>query len=117
MEINVDRIRSNAQKATTEDLLDRVTVYRHEMELAALPVLEAEIASRGISGEDVEAHLDARKGAMNREDGTVVKCAKCHRPAMSEGWGWHWMFGKIPVFPRRFAWCAEHRPEEKKGEA
>ena len=110
VEFDADRVLANARLATTEDLLDRVTVYRHEMEPAALPIIEAEIASRGISVDDVEAHLKARKDVVAREDGTVVKCARCHRPAVFKEWGWHRMFGKVPIFPRRFAWCEEHRP-------
>src|SRR5437870_2239134 len=41
--MNLNLIRENAAKATAEDLLDRVTVYRAGMEPPALEVLEQEL--------------------------------------------------------------------------
>ena len=39
-----ERVRKNAREATTEDLLNRVTVYRGDMEPEALKIIEAELA-------------------------------------------------------------------------
>ena len=32
-------------------------------------------------------------------DGTAVRCSFCHRPAVAEGWGWHRLWGVLPLFP------------------
>jgi hypothetical protein len=39
-----------------------------------------------------------------------VRCSFCHAPAVAEGWGWHRLWGRFPVFPRFFFYCASHRP-------
>jgi hypothetical protein len=44
-------------------------------------------------------------------DGTAVGCSFCHRPAVAEGWGWHRLWGLLPVFPRYYYYCSEHRPD------
>jgi ATP-dependent helicase YprA (DUF1998 family) len=111
LELNLERVRANARKATTEDLLDRVTVYRGGMEPAALEVIEAELIERGITVEQVRDHQEARRRALTRADGTVVKCSHCYRPAVARTWGWHKLFGRIPLFPRRLACCEEHAPK------
>ena len=49
---DLNQVRQNAKAATTEDLLDRLTVYRAGMEPAAIEVIEAELDKRGI-GEQV----------------------------------------------------------------
>lgn len=110
MELRLDRVENNVRKATTEDLLDRATVYRKEMEPEALALIDAELHSRGLSADEIHAHLDSREGILTRDDGTVVKCSFCHRPAVRQDWGWHRMFAKIPFFPRLIAWCNEHLP-------
>jgi len=114
MELNLERLRSNVRRASDEDLLDRVTVYRAEMEPAAIPIIEQELFARGITVDLVEAHLAKRENAQKRADGTVLKCTLCHRPAVVSGWGWHRMFGIVPVFPRRFSWCDEHQSKTSK---
>jgi hypothetical protein len=121
MQFNLERVRANVRDATTEDLLDRVTVYRAGMEPEALEVMDEELRERGISPADIEAHAQQRlQETMLLPDGTAVPCSFCHRPAVAEGWGWHWLWGRIPVFPRFFYYCAEHQPsvpaEDEPGE-
>ncbi len=53
MELNLERVRQNAHSASTEELLDRVTVYRNGMEPAAIEVIEDELARRGVSEEQI----------------------------------------------------------------
>lgn len=113
LDLNLDRVRQNVQKASTEDLLDRATVYRSEMEVTALPIIDAELSKRGVSVDEVQAHLESRKQAKSRADGTILNCSFCYKPAMREGWGWHRLFGVLPVFPRPLAWCADHDPGSK----
>jgi hypothetical protein len=114
MELDLERVQRNVRKATTEDLLDRATVYRSEMEPAALPIIEKELADRGITVEEVEAHLQARNNALITEKGTALKCSFCWKPAVESGWDWHRMYGKIPVFPRRLRWCVDHLPASRR---
>jgi hypothetical protein len=112
VEFDLARVRANVQAATTEDLLDRATVYRAGMEAEALQVIDEELLSRGVTPEDTEAHAEKRRQETTfLPDGTAVRCSFCHRPAVAEGWGWHRLWGLWPVFPRYFHYCSEHRPD------
>jgi len=111
--LDLDKVRANVEKAETEDLLDRATVYRTGMEPEALELIEAELASRGVRADEIEAHSEARRQtSLTGPDGQAVKCWRCHRPAVAVGWGWHRLWGLLPVFPRWLAFCEEHRPAE-----
>jgi hypothetical protein len=110
VELNLDRVRQNVKKSSTEDLLDRATVYRDEMEPAALAIIDRELAERGVTVEEVEAHLLTLRQTLSRADGTVIKCSHCYKPAVRWGWGWHRLWGKVPVFPRIYCWCEGHQP-------
>ena len=112
MLFDLERVKANVRKATTEDLLDRLTVYRAGMEEAALDVIEEELRARHISAEEIRAHAERRRGETSLlPDGTVVRCSFCHRPAVAEGWGWHRLWGLLPLFPRFYHYCSEHRPD------
>jgi hypothetical protein len=113
MKLNLQRVRRKARNAATEDLLDRATVYRDGMEPAALEIIEEELRSRGVDDHALAAHRERREHALLLDDGTAVKCSFCHRPAVVYQWGWHRLWGLVPVFPRRFAYCEMHRPREK----
>jgi hypothetical protein len=116
LEFDADRVRRNVREATTEDLLDRLTVYREGMEPEALNLIGAELKGRGIRQEEIEAHAAERSlRTIPLPDGTVIKCSFCHRPAVEQGWGWHRLWGRVPVFPRYFFRCAEHRQERQPG--
>jgi hypothetical protein len=103
-------VRANVQKATTEDLLDRVTVYGAGMEPEALEIIEVELAARGVKDSDIRAHAAQRaETAVFLPDGTVVSCSFCARPAVSQAWGLQNLFwGHVPLLPRYFAYCSEH---------
>jgi hypothetical protein len=112
MLFDIDRVKRNVQDATTEDLLDRATVYRAGMEPQALDVIEGELRERGITGEQIKEHeRQRREDTFLLPDGTVLQCSFCYRPAVAEGWGWHRMWGLLPVFPRFYRYCPVHRPE------
>jgi hypothetical protein len=113
MKLNLERVRRKVRNAATEDLLDRATVYRDGMEPAALEIIEEELHSRGVDAYALAAHWERRKDARLQDDGIAVKCSFCHRPAVVYHWGWHRLWGVLPVFPRRFAYCEIHRPGEK----
>ncbi|HMC65943.1 MAG TPA: hypothetical protein VKI65_13470, partial [Gemmataceae bacterium] len=119
MEFNPDRVWRNVRQATTEDLLDRITVYRDGMEPEAVDIIEAELRSRGVRPEEIDAHATRCEGAVLRSpDGLPLQCSFCDRPAVVRKWGWHRVRGRGPVAalaavlplyrPRRFWYCAEH---------
>lgn len=111
MHINLERVRANVRQADTEDLLDRATVYRQGMEEEALDLIEQELHARGIGSEAIAEHeRKRREETLFDRQGIALKCHSCPRPAVAETWGWHHLWGLVPLFPRRFAWCAEHKP-------
>jgi len=107
--LDLKRVAAFVRAADTEELLDRVTVYRAGMEPAALDLMEAELDRRGVTRSDIaDHHIARRERAILLPDGTALRCHFCARPAVLRGWGWHWLFGRLPVFPRVFARCEEH---------
>ena len=111
LEFDPERVTRNVRDATSEDLLDRITVYRDGMEPAALEIIEAELRRRGIEREEIEAHAAHRSAQMiPLPDGTALSCSFCHRPAVEQRWGWHRMWGWLPLFPRYFSYCEVHLP-------
>jgi len=110
MTIDHERVRDNVHKADTEDLLDRLTVYRAGMEPEALEIIEEELRSRGVDAAQIEAHEEKRgKEVVWAEPGLAQACSFCHQPAVARGWTWqHIFFGRVPLFPRRASFCAEH---------
>jgi hypothetical protein len=122
MDFDPERVRMNVRKATTEDLLDRVTVYREGMEPEAVEIIEGELQDRGVYRDQIRAHAERRaQQVLPLPDGTAAQCSFCHRPAVAEGWGWHWLglmiWGKkrsvFPVFPRYYYYCDAHQPAPK----
>jgi hypothetical protein len=109
MQLNLDRVRENAARATTEDLLDRVTVYRSGMEPEALDIIEAELHRRGIRPRDIDHHAESHRGALLDRAGVALKCVRCSQPAVWQGWVMHKLWGVLPLVPRYVALCAEHR--------
>ncbi len=116
MEFNVEKVRKNAEQARTEDLLDRVTVHRNRMEPEAVDIIERELARRGVMPAEVEAHAEQRRvsGVIRDAEGLVRLCSRCRRPAIEVHWDWQRLFGLVPIFPRRLAYCAVHRPSAEK---
>ena len=113
MQMNRERVRSNIHAATTEDLLDRATVFRDGMETDALDLIERELRERGVSRAAVAEHeRKRRETALFDAHGIALKCHHCSRPAVVQTRGWHRLWGLIPLFRRRFACCREHSPGE-----
>jgi hypothetical protein len=110
MELDLERVQANVRDADAEDLLDRATIYRNGMEPEALELIDAELRARGFDAAAVTAHRERRATTLYATDGLAVKCGKCARPAVARRWGWHRMWGVLPVFPRRLAFCNEHQP-------
>ncbi len=109
MRLDLKRVAEFIRRADTEELLDRVTVYREGMEPAALDLMEGELDRRGVTREDIAEHDAERKAtAIMLPDGTALRCSFCSRPAVVSGRGWHKLFGRVPIFPRIFAYCSVH---------
>jgi hypothetical protein len=106
-----DRVAKNAREAPTKDLLDRVTVYREGMEPEALRIIEDELRKRGVNWQEIVDHGQrSSRDAIVDANGIALPCSFCPAPAIAERWGWHWMWGKVPLFPRRLRYCREHDP-------
>lgn len=119
MELDLHKVVAFVRRAETEELLDRVTVYREGMEPAALDLMENELARRGLTPEAIAAHDRARREtAILLDDGTALRCSFCERPAVVRAWAWHRLWGRVPVFPRRFSYCSncEGRVARGKGQ-
>jgi hypothetical protein len=121
MDFDPDRVRTNARQSSTEDLLDRVTVYRKGMEPEALDIIEEELRDRGLAQEQIEAHAQRRGDEVIYDDkGIAVCCSFCDRPAIYQAWGWRRMRGRglvgivtlLPLYlPSFISYCAEHLPK------
>jgi hypothetical protein len=57
MEFDSERVWLNVRKAETQDLINRVTVYRQGMEEDALSIIERELHNRGITQEELEQNV------------------------------------------------------------
>src|SRR5829696_8583076 len=109
MEFNLKRVADFIRGADTEELLDRVTVYREGMEPAALDLMKGELDRRGVTREEIAEHdAKRRASAVMLPDGTAMRCSFCDRPAVRQARGWHRLFGRVPIFPRVLAYCAFH---------
>jgi hypothetical protein len=118
MDFDLRRVAEFIRGAETEELLDRVTVYRAGMEEVALDLMEGELDRRGITREQIAEHYAKRRAcAIMLPDGTAMRCSFCDRPAVCQARAWHWVrthfLISIPVFKFKFAYCAVHRKPEQ----
>jgi hypothetical protein len=103
------RVAEFIRQAQTEELLDRVTVYRAGMEPAAVDLMENELDRRGISRQQIQEYdIRRRNQVIMLPDGWALSCHYCWRPAVRRGWGWYKLWGWIPLFPKLFACCEIH---------
>lgn len=111
LKLDLKAVAAFVRTADTEDLLDRVTVYRDGMEPAAVDLMENELWRRGLTRESVTDHEHERRERMVTDaDGSPVRCAFCARPAVTKRWGWLKLWRRIPIFPRLFPRCEIHGP-------
>jgi hypothetical protein len=114
MLLNVERMKANVRQAETEDLLDRITIFRGGMEEIALAYIEEELRRREIARLDIEAHEEMRRlNPILMRGGFPARCGKCFRPAVERVVDWHWVYGLIPLFWRSYYYCEQHRPRPK----
>jgi hypothetical protein len=109
LKLNPQRLLANAACADTLELLDRVTVLRDHLEPEAVEIAEAELARRGITPEEIEAHHRRWKHRVLRDaSGIVWNCHLCGRAAVAEELDWYRWLGLIPLFRRRYRYCETH---------
>ena len=109
MEWDLQKLLVNIRKADTDELLDRITAYRPGLERDAIDMVEQELHRRGVAAERIAEHWElCRRDCIFHADGTAKMCSYCRKPAVREGWGWHKIFGKLPVFPRPLCCCQVH---------
>jgi hypothetical protein len=113
MRFDPQKVLDKARRADTEDLLDRVTLFREDLEPEAVEILEAELAGRGVTPEDIHQHLRTWKHrVLRRPDGSIPLCSFCSRAAVETELDWHRIFGLVPVFKRTFHYCQRHWAEK-----
>jgi hypothetical protein len=110
MRFEPDKVREKARSAATEDLLDRVTAFRDALEPEAVPILEAELARRGVSRAVIAAHAEGLRERVVMHRGIPTRCRVCPRAATSEVRVWHRLWGLVPLFRVRAYFCDEHAP-------
>lgn len=109
MQFNPDKVLADARRAETDDLLDRVTVCRDAMEPEAVEIIEAELARRGLTPEDIHAHLRQWQHRVLKDGrGLALRCSFCPRAAVESAQGWHRLLGLVPLFQRTFYYCEQH---------
>jgi hypothetical protein len=112
LRLDLRKVAEFVRGADTEELLDRVTVYRAGMEPVALDLMEGELDRRGVTRDHIGAWAAARwETAIRLADGTALLCHYCARPAVTRVRRWHRVFGLVPVFPYPFPCCAAHAPQ------
>lgn len=111
LKFDAQQVWTNVRQAPTEDLLDRITVYRAGMVSEALEIIEGELRERGVDSEQIERHAAKAAEVLYDGDGIAISCSHCRKPAVTNAWGWQKLWKMLPVFPRRFYYCAEHRPD------
>ncbi len=121
MALDLDSVRENARASTTQDLLDRVTVYREGMEPEAVQVIEEELRTRGIGPTEIRAHEDEYGSAVLRdENGVAYTCSYCDRPAVAQEkdllFRMGGIFAGVPLDRVYRRYCTEHRPASSSGE-
>lgn len=106
----IAKVETYARTATTEELLDRATIFRADHDPDALDLFERELRRRRVDPAVIERHGQERaETAIVRSDGTVARCEFCDRPAEITAWKWQRLWGKVPIFPRPMALCGHHR--------
>ncbi len=107
------KVLANARRAETEDLLDRVTVFREVLEPMAVEIIEAELARRGVTPDEIAQHHRRLKPRIVRDpQGIPYRCCRCGRAAVVVATDWHRLLGLVPLFRGRFAYCDRHRPDQ-----
>src|SRR4051812_30028689 len=109
MDLDLRRVKELAKEAATEDLLDRVTIYRGGMEPEALEVLEEELRRRDVSAAAIREHAEQlERNVIWERPGLAAQCYLCRQPAVKVERRWFRFLGVIPLFQREVPCCVLH---------
>jgi hypothetical protein len=112
LKLDLQKVCSEIGRAETEDLLDRVTAYREGMEPDVIPLIEQELRRRKVGPAQIEARREeCRRECVFDVAGVAQSCSRCRRPAVAQAYGWHRLWGLLPLFPRWMRYCKNHSPE------
>src|SRR5262245_26598707 len=110
-----EKVLANVRAATTEDLLDRVPVFRDGMEPEPVHLIERELHERGVTAAEIDAHAAGRANSLTHDDGLAARCSFCDRPAVQRGWSWgrpagrgFFRFLSLPFLPLPVYRCEAH---------
>lgn len=110
MKLDLRRVATFIRSASTETLLDRVTIFRCGMEPAAVDLMIHELSRRGIDEATIASyHQEKKHIVLFHDDGEAVRCSFCDRPAILRQKRWHRLWKRIPIFPKMFAVCDLHQ--------
>src|SRR6516164_4582801 len=94
-----DRRLARIRGFSDEELLDRVTILKEQMDDDALELMHTELTERGIGPDDIGAHLrDLRPKVIMHPDDTPATCFECGRAAVVQARAWHRLWGVLPLF-------------------
>lgn len=109
-EFDPERVLADVRGADTEDLLDRITVYREAYEPQAVRIIEDELRRRGVRSDEIGSHARRHADVLRGPDGMVLQCDFCRRPAVEVATEWHRVWKVVPLFRRVYRYCELHRP-------
>jgi len=113
LEVPSERLSAFIHEAPTVTLLDRLTAFRSGMRQDVLPLIEAELRRRGVNSERIAEHeTEVEETVIWERPGMARRCRDCERPAVAFVWDWHRLVDRLPVWPARFFYCANHIPQE-----
>jgi hypothetical protein len=113
LEVPSERLSAFIRDAPTIALLDRLTAFRSGMRVDVLPLIEAELRRRGVDSERIAEHrAEIEETVIWERPGMARRCRDCERPAVAFSWDWHRLVDRLPVWPARFFYCANHIPQE-----
>jgi hypothetical protein len=109
MTVDEQKVQAKIATLDSEELLDQVTAYRLAMEPSAVSLMEKELRKRGINAAKIAEHREScERECIYLADGTAAMCSFCRKPAVQAGWGWHRLWGIMPILPRRLRRCKAH---------
>ena len=109
MKLEIEAVAAWIRRAETDELLDRATVFRTEMEPEAVELILAELARRGLSKAEIDGQAaDRLARAFTDAAGTVARCRFCGRPAVAVVWKWWRLFRIVPIVPLKMPACERH---------
>ena len=103
-----EQVRKFAALAETNDLIERVTIQRDDLDPEALTIIMQELLSRNISAETVSEYEKSRDKFLYDSQGKPRLCNICGRPAISSIKSWLKFLRIVPIMPITEYCCEAH---------